>query len=420
MCDNYPVIPQFGGTCWFNTIITACCYSENLKKLMIKKSKKWDKSNSFFKYLKTILKYSYSTDNKIKKMFIKEKPEYLLFKYLDYFDKSLKKFMRFMIHYYNNNISLLVYYNINYIITFFRKIGVNCLDIIILDNNEYLVDFDKNIKLNLRKETLKQKNYSFPIDDMKYEIKGNKFEIKNKITKPNLSKIPEVIVIQPSNIYSKNIPDSNLYKYITKDFNINIKSNDYIEYKGYKYKLDACILVNYNDKSLNHIILGFTCNNKRYIYNSFNVSKKLKKPCGFYKFNWDINDDTKFYFDYDKCKIRKVTDKNIKKIEEKHQVFSFYHKKIACIYVKYNENENENENENKNKNENKNDNDNDSREYYSLSKKREMKNEFYDIKTIPLSNLKNIIRNLGYTDKFINNKSKEFLMQLLQKKIDNY
>ena len=42
MCDNYPVIPQFGGTCWFNTIITACCYSENLKKLMIKKSKKWE------------------------------------------------------------------------------------------------------------------------------------------------------------------------------------------------------------------------------------------------------------------------------------------------------------------------------------------------------------------------------------------
>jgi hypothetical protein len=72
MCDNYPVIPQFGGTCWFNTIITACCYSENLKKIMIKKSKKWDNSNSFFKYLKTILKYSYSTNNKIRKMFIKQ------------------------------------------------------------------------------------------------------------------------------------------------------------------------------------------------------------------------------------------------------------------------------------------------------------------------------------------------------------
>ena len=416
MCDNYPVIPQFGGTCWFNTIITACCYSENLKKLMIKKSKKWDKSNSFFKYLKTILKYSYSTDNKIKKMFIKEKPEYLLFKYLDYFDKSLKKLMRLITIYYLTNISALVYYNINYIITFFRKIGVNCLDIIILDNNEYLVDFDKNIKLNLRIDTLKQKNYSFKIDHIKYEFRDYKFEIKNKITKPNLSKIPEVIVIQPSNIYSKNIPDSNLYKYITKDFNIKFKSNDYIEYKGIKYKLDACILCNYNDKYMNHVILGFTCNNKRYIYNSenSNKNKKLKKPCGFYKFNWDINDDNKFYFDYDKCKIRKVTDKNIKKIEEKHQVFSFYHKEIACIYVKCNDNDNDNDNENKNKN------DINSHGYYSTSKKREMKNDFYDIKNIPLSNLKNIIRNLGYTDKFINKKSKEFLMQLLQKKIDNY
>lgn len=94
------------------------------------------------------------------------------------------------------------YDNINYIITFFRKIGVNCLDIIILDNNEYLVDFDKNIKLNLIIDTLKQKDYEF---------RSLKFEIKDKIKEPNLSKIPEVIVIQPSNIYSKNILNSNLY-----------------------------------------------------------------------------------------------------------------------------------------------------------------------------------------------------------------
>ena len=44
--------------------------------------------------------------------------------------------MRLMIHYYQ-------FYNINYIITFFRKIGIKCLDVIILDNNEYLVDFDE-------------------------------------------------------------------------------------------------------------------------------------------------------------------------------------------------------------------------------------------------------------------------------------
>lgn len=41
---------------------------------------------------------------------------------------------------------------------------------------------------------------------------------------------------------------------------------------------------------MNHVILGFTCNKKRYIYNSLNSNKNLKNPCGFYKFNWDIND----------------------------------------------------------------------------------------------------------------------------------
>jgi hypothetical protein len=342
-------------------------------------------------------------------MFIKQKPEYLLFKYLNYFDKSLKKTMRLMIHYYFNNISLLVYYNINYIITFFRKIGINCLDIIILDNNEYLVDFDKNIKLNLNMITLNKKDYSFSIDQ-KYEFKSIKFEIKNKIKQPNLTKIPDVIVIQPSNIFIKSIPDNNLYKYTTKKININLNSNDYIEYKGYKYKLDACILANYNFKSLNHIILGFTCNNKRYIYNSFNVNKNLKNPCGFYKFDWNINDDTKFYFDYDKCKIRKVTDKNIKKNRRKHQVFSFYNKNIICIYVKSNDN-------NSNSNDINDINDINSHGYYSISKKQEMNESFYDIKNISLFNLKIILENLGYSKKFINEKSKEFLLELLKKNI---
>jgi hypothetical protein len=404
MCDIFPVIPQFGGTCWFNTIITACCYSENLKKLMIKKSKNWDKSNSFFKYLKTILKYSYSNDNNIKKMFIKQKPEYLLFKYLNYFDKSLKKIMRLMIHYYYHNINALTYYNINYIITFFKKIGINCLDLIILDNNEVLFDFDKNIKLNLNMKMLNKKDYSFSIDQ-KYEFESIKFEIKDKIKQPNLTKIPDVIVIQPSNIFITNIPDSNLYKYTTKKININLNSNDYIEYKGYKYKLDACILVNYNLKFINHIILGFTCNNnKRYIYNSFNVNKNLKKPCGFYKFNWNINKDDKFYFDYDNCKIKKVTDKNRNKIEQLQQVFSFNSKNSLRIYVKCN-----NINDINHINEN--------NSYHSISKKQEMKDSFYDIKNIPLYNLKTILKKLGYSPNFINKKSKEFLVKLLQKNI---
>lgn len=408
MCDNYPVIPQFGGTCWFNVIITACCYSENLKKLMIIKSKEWDKSNSFFKYLKTVLKYSYSTDNKTKRMFIKQKPEYLLFKYLNYFDKSLKKIMRLMIHYYLNDISLLVYYNINYIITFFRKIGVNCLDIIILDNNEYLVDFDKNINLNLKLLKVNKKDYSFSIDD-KYTFKEIKFEIKDKIKKPNLNTIPEVIIIQPSNTFGSHIPDSQLYKYGIKNLNLNMNDkhkNDYIEYKGYKYRLDACIFQNYNHKFFSHVILGMTCNNKRYVYNSFNNKKTNFKnsPCGFYKFNWNINKDKEFYFDYDKCKIRGVNDKNRNKIEKDEQAFSFNKGKRLFIYVKVNDNKNENNNEIENS-------------YRSISKKQEMIKSFYDIKNIPLLTLRRMLKNFNYSENYLEGKSKGFLLKLLEKKI---
>lgn len=397
-CHNYPIIPQFGGTCWFNVIITACCYSQYLKELFQLKSITWNSnSNSFLKYLKTILKYSYSNDIKIKKMFFKEKPEYILLKYLNNYDKDLKNIMKKMIHYYLNDISLLVYYNINYIIKFFSKIGISCLDIIILDNGEYLIDFDKNIELILKIKKNNQKDYSFTIDkDYKYQFKSIKFQLKKEIKPPQLLKIPEVIVIQPSNSF-KHPSDKDLYKYTTKGIKFNSDLNSHLYYNGLTYNLDACILQNYNMKNLNHIILGFTCNNERYIYNSFNVNSnlKFKKICGFYKFNWNINKNDEFYFDYDKCKLKKINDKNRKNIEDNHQAFSFNKSNRILIYVK----------------------DNNQDSYKSLSHKQEMINSFYDIKNIPFYNLKVMIQNLGYSSEYIKGKTKEFLLELLEKKL---
>jgi hypothetical protein len=46
-----------------------------------------------------------------------------------------------------------------------------------------------------------------------------------------------------------------------------------------------------------------------------------------------------------------------------------------------------------------------------------MNESFYDIKNISLYNLKIILENLGYSKKFINEKSKEFLLELLKKNI---
>ena len=50
-CSDISVIPQFQGTCWFNAILMSCFYSQEMRKLMIKQSKTWDKRNNFFKFL---------------------------------------------------------------------------------------------------------------------------------------------------------------------------------------------------------------------------------------------------------------------------------------------------------------------------------------------------------------------------------
>ena len=111
----------------------------------------------------------------------------------------------------------------------------------------------------------------------------------------------------------------------------------------------------------------------------------------------------------------------IKEINEMKRNIIRNKKSIVNItdFINGNDNDNGNDNGNGNGNDNGNGNGND-KSYYSISKKREMKNSFYDIKNIPLFFLKKTLINLGYTEKFIITKSKDFLLKLLQKKIDNY
>ena len=54
-CLNLSVIPQFGGTCWFNAILMIALYSQNTRKAVLRAAKYWDKSNTFLMILKSIL-----------------------------------------------------------------------------------------------------------------------------------------------------------------------------------------------------------------------------------------------------------------------------------------------------------------------------------------------------------------------------
>ena len=55
ICKNLSVIPQYGGTYWFNAILMSLLYSDSSHKRLLKASKNWNSLNSFLMIFK---KYS--------------------------------------------------------------------------------------------------------------------------------------------------------------------------------------------------------------------------------------------------------------------------------------------------------------------------------------------------------------------------
>ena len=79
-CVNLSVIPQFGGTCWFNAILMIALYSQETRKVLIKSSKTWDTNNKFLMILKAVAVKYYKNPDKVQGLFNKIKPELILFK----------------------------------------------------------------------------------------------------------------------------------------------------------------------------------------------------------------------------------------------------------------------------------------------------------------------------------------------------
>ena len=80
-CDNVISLKQYGPTCWFNSILMAILYSDGSRKLLLEKSKRWNKRIILFRTIDYILKNKYlrteSSSNDYK-YFDKIRPEYLL------------------------------------------------------------------------------------------------------------------------------------------------------------------------------------------------------------------------------------------------------------------------------------------------------------------------------------------------------
>ena len=342
ICENLKVIPQFVGSCWFNSFLMSILYSQYSRNIIIKESINWDKKDKFFNILKYILKKNYD-DPSLIKYYNHLQPQLLLFKFLKKYDINTEKYIKNQI---KNNIKNFSWYHL-YFQNFLKILNPNILDIYCdKSNNKNIINLHKTIDIVTKSNGENVYRYNDSITDIDKE----KEEIKKII-----NDIPDYIILYHSELINVKtfINNYNYLKYIYNDkadiFDLsthNIKHrgieeyNDIIIFNGLKYKLDSCLLINYNLYSINksHSIVGITCNDNRYVYNGWSnktsdpaikdeVKTGNKFPCSLMKYDWDLRTDNDFCLNSKKCKLDFEIDK-------KDLCFSFGKGERILVYVR--------------------------------------------------------------------------------------
>ena len=324
-CNSVLPIPQYQNTCWFTTILMCLLRSQYSRRFLLSTLKINDKSNIVIKMIYKLLIKTYIAKPKTYEYYKK----FDLHKFLNYFidDKVIisniiKK---------GNNHSL-------FLPILLKNIEIKSLSLYTFDNidNIYcgLYDYIYNTTyINKNMPTIEE--YKKKLD----------IEFSKKIN-------PDYIFIT---IYEKktydflnnsgylNICNINNFKKIKYDK--NLKELKSFKFNGNYYKLDSCILNNYNGNNIInkknmkipvHSIAGITCKNNKYVYNGWIKSTKdpamLKRnvnfiPCSLIKHDWEVNNkDDCFCLNPIQCKLDKI---NIKDL-----CFSFGKGYRTLIFVK--------------------------------------------------------------------------------------
>jgi len=271
------LIPQFGGTCWFNAILMVLLYSEGIRKVIYNEAFQWQsenpeelRRNKFKRFIIYMLKYNYKNPEKINKLFKNRrvKPELLLLSYLEYYSGKKDNYDKETL-----------------------KTKLKQCDF------GYYSSFINDVIYQLFEHTTFNIIYSF---------KHTSYHTKSYLgqplepSKPN----PKILIVYNSDLYTYEameyiwslnetfsariqIPDNN-----TENKKIENYKKEFI-FNGSKYKLNACLINNYNSSCYNpsHVIAGITYNNRGYIYNGWNISNDAEnyEHCPLFEKDW-IND----------------------------------------------------------------------------------------------------------------------------------
>ncbi len=321
-CNHLRTIPQFSGTCWFNSIINVMLYSNGFRKVLKKefKGKRKTTDDKFFNFLLYMLRNSNNTERmaRVYEDFnnLSLKVEYLLISYLQKYDIPLYNRIRKTYNYGNWSIyisNILNSYNIRYLDIYFNR--EKGKEILLIDKDNRI----SNIKTDLDNIDLLIISYDKPHGFTIEQMNEVAYSSQNISLKKGISSISKV------------------YDQIKKIEN-TIKINQY------SYNLDCCMFGNINDQEDGgHVISGITCpNNNKYIIDSINTTfsyndyknnkvKEILNPCRPLLYDWTT-------LDKDFCIDSRSCD-NIEYVKNKEKLcYNFSESNIVCIYVKNQDN----------------------------------------------------------------------------------
>ena len=321
-CNKVITIPQYNGTCWLNTILMCILYSQYSRKLLLNNNPFKGETDKLSIVLNEILLKHYMKHNQAAEYYATMKPETIL------------------------SIIIPNVNDVNILKTkgwvYFRFIP-------------YFLDF-------IKKSYIIVEHYNNKLYTGIYSLCGNDLEkmiglkTKMKCKAFNFVENPEYICV---NIWDKLVTsyESNIKEYGNKrKYQLNTYTTDYkglyelqdeITFNGNLYRLDSCILNNYNQPIIkkSHSIAGITCKNNKYIYNGWlrktidgAIATKITMqkinellPCELMKYNWDIHNDSSICLLASNCGL--LIDKNLNNVS-KDLCFSFNKGYKTVFYVK--------------------------------------------------------------------------------------
>ena len=333
-CEKVITIPQFTGTCWFNSILMVSLYSHRMRQLLrnkIKSINESKKSDTLMKIFIDIIESKYFEQENIQHsdliLKLKLTPDEIIL--------YLNKFSPYDF-YYNPEYTEEGFMSQFYITRFLNFFEMTYKNVLVID---YITDTKKfYISQVYAQETITPEyraasNYPFlkSRDHFKSDLEYSKHVEKIKLKKDKYNqKLTDFLILMYKKLYENyingkldvliiNYPKTHVLKDERILYNLDyFKIKDTVQINNNTFILDSMIFNNYNIKECKagHSIAGITCNNKRYIYNgwtsqtadpamlSADNSMYSNIPCALIPYDWfNPSEDLSFCLNPKECKI---------------------------------------------------------------------------------------------------------------------